>query len=188
MALLPKNVTSPPIDANPVPPFDVPSVPVTPELNGSPVQFVSVPLVGVPNSGVTRVGLVANTKAPLPVSPVTAEAKFALDGVPSHVATPAPSPDIPVLTGSPVAFVNVTALGVPKFGVVSVGLVANTTVLPDPVVVAAVNAPPDPANTGADMVVLIAISASPVGSVTTALNPFPLVTVTLVTVPAPAAK
>lgn len=35
---------------------------------GSPVQFVSVPLVGVPNMGVTSVGEVANTSEPEPVS------------------------------------------------------------------------------------------------------------------------
>lgn len=35
---------------------------------GNPVQFVSVPDVGVPRAGVTRVGLVANTSDPEPVS------------------------------------------------------------------------------------------------------------------------
>jgi hypothetical protein len=34
------------------------------------------------------------------------------------VATPVPSPDIPVATGNPVAFVNTPADGVPRFGVV----------------------------------------------------------------------
>ena len=33
-----------------------------------PVQFVSTPLAGVPRAGVTSVGLVAKTNAPLPVS------------------------------------------------------------------------------------------------------------------------
>ena len=32
------------------------------------MQFVNVPLAGVPNAGVTKVGLVANTNEPLPVS------------------------------------------------------------------------------------------------------------------------
>jgi hypothetical protein len=50
----------------------------------------------------------------------------------SAVATPVPSPDIPVDTGSPVAFVSVTVEGVPRLGVVSVGDVALTT-LPVPV-------------------------------------------------------
>ena len=35
---------------------------------GKPVQFVSVPLDGVPSAGVTNVGDVANTNAPVPVS------------------------------------------------------------------------------------------------------------------------
>ena len=97
---------------------------------GLPVQLVSTPLVGVPktgvtmtmlvlvhaeitplatvpSAGVTNVGLVPNTNAPVPVSPVTAEAKFALDGVAKKVATPAPNPLIPDATGSPVQLVNV---------------------------------------------------------------------------------
>jgi len=40
---------------------------------GKLVQFVSVPLDGVPKAGVTNVGLVANTKEPVPVSSVTAD-------------------------------------------------------------------------------------------------------------------
>lgn len=107
---------------------------------GLPVQLVSTPLVGVPNTGVTitmlvlvhaeitplatvpntgavivgdvnvgvaSVGLVPNTNAPVPVSPVTAEAKFALDGVAKNVATPLPNPLMPDATGSPVQLVNV---------------------------------------------------------------------------------
>ena len=41
-------------------------------------------------------GEALNTSAPLPVSSVTAAARFALDGVPSQVATPAPSDVMPV--------------------------------------------------------------------------------------------
>jgi hypothetical protein len=97
---------------------------------GLPVQLSSTPLVGVPNTGVvntilvevhaeilplatmpnagvTNVGDVANTSAPDPVSPVTAEIKFALVGVAKKVATFAPSPLTPVDTGSPVQLVNV---------------------------------------------------------------------------------
>ena len=37
-------------------------------LAAGPVKFVATPLAGVPNAGVTNVGLVANTNAPLPVS------------------------------------------------------------------------------------------------------------------------
>jgi len=62
----------------------------------STVQLLKVPLVGVPSKGVVSVGEVANTKAPVPVSPVTAEAKFAEEGVPRNVATPAPRDVIPV--------------------------------------------------------------------------------------------
>jgi hypothetical protein len=76
--------------------------------------------------GVTRVGEVPKTKAPLPVSPVTAEAKLAEEGVARKVATPDPSPEIPVETGKPVALVNVTELGVPKSGVIRVGELAKT--------------------------------------------------------------
>jgi len=107
--------------------------PDTPELIGRPVQLVSVPLVGVPRSGVTSVGLVANTSAPEPVSSVTAEARLALDGVARNVATPVPRPDTPVLIGSPVQLVRVPEDGVPSTGVTSVGLVAST-IEPEPVV------------------------------------------------------
>jgi hypothetical protein len=65
---------------------------------------------------------VANTKAPEPVSPVTAAAKLAEDGVAKKVATPVPRPLTPVLIGSPVAFVKVPEAGVPSIGAVSVGL------------------------------------------------------------------
>jgi hypothetical protein len=80
----------------PVPPLATGSVPVTPVLRGKPVAFVSVAEAGVPNAGVTSVGLVANTKAPEPVSPVTAAAKLADEGVPKNVATPAPKDVRPV--------------------------------------------------------------------------------------------
>jgi hypothetical protein len=46
-------------------------LPVTPVVRGKPVAFVNVPLDGVPNAGVTNVGLVANTIAPLPVLELT---------------------------------------------------------------------------------------------------------------------
>ena len=68
--------------------------PLTPVEIGNPVQLVSVPLVGVPKIGVTSVGEVAKTAAPVPVSSVSAERKFALDGVARNVATPVPSPVI----------------------------------------------------------------------------------------------
>lgn len=99
-----------------------------------PVMFVPTSAEGVPRAGVTSVGDIENTKAPEPVSSVTAEAKFAELGVAKNVATPVPKPLIPVLTGSPVAFVNVTEVGVPSIGVTSVGDVAKT-LLPVPVLV-----------------------------------------------------
>jgi hypothetical protein len=101
---------------------------------GLPVQLVNTPLVGVPKTGVTItmlvlvhaeitplatvpktgavkvgdaiVGLVPNTNAPVPVSPVTADAKFAELGVAKNVATFAPNPLMPDATGSPVQLVN----------------------------------------------------------------------------------
>jgi hypothetical protein len=97
-----------------------------------PVIFVPTSAEGVPNAGVTKVGLVANTKAPLPVSSVTAEIRLADDGVAKKVATPAPRPDTPVLIGRPVALVKVPLVGVPRIGVTRVGDVANTNA-PDPV-------------------------------------------------------
>jgi hypothetical protein len=109
-----------------VPPLAVGSVPVTPVVKGKPVALVNVALVGVPRIGVTSVGLVAKTLAPLPVSSVKAAARFALDGVARKVATPVPKPDTPVAIGSPVAFVKVALVGVPRIGVTSVGEVANT--------------------------------------------------------------
>jgi hypothetical protein len=63
---------------------------------------------------VPRVGLVPNTAAPLPVSSVKAEAKFAEVEVPRKVATPVASPETPVEIGNPVALVNVPEAGVPS--------------------------------------------------------------------------
>lgn len=63
---------------------------------GKPVALVSTAEDGVPKAGVTSVGLVANTKAPEPVSPVTAAAKLAELGVPKNVATPVPKAVKPV--------------------------------------------------------------------------------------------
>jgi hypothetical protein len=76
--------------------------------------------VATPSVGVTNVGLVANTNSPDPVSPVTAAAKLALEGVTKKVAIPAPNPDTPVDIGNPVQLTNTPAEGVPKSGVTSV--------------------------------------------------------------------
>jgi hypothetical protein len=104
----------------------VPS-PETPVLIGKPVALVKVPLEGVPRAGVTKVGLLANTKAPEPVSSLTAEAKLADEGVAKKVATPLPKPLTPVEIGNPVAFVKVAEAGVPNAGVTRVGLFDRTT-------------------------------------------------------------
>ena len=53
-----------------------------------PVKFVTTPLLGVPSAGVTRVGLVANTLAPDPVSSVSAVASCAEVNDPSDAALP----------------------------------------------------------------------------------------------------
>jgi len=95
--------------------------PITPVLKGSPVIFVATPEAGVPSKGVTNVGELANTLAPVPVSSVRAAARFAEEGVAKNVATPLPKPLTPVLIGKPVALVSVTLVGVPRIGVTSVG-------------------------------------------------------------------
>ena len=100
--------------------------PDTPVEIGRPVQLVKVPDVGVPNNGVVRVGEVANTKSPLPVSSVTAAAKLADEGVAKKVATLAAKPETPVEIGKPVQLVRVPEEGVPKAGVTRTGDVANT--------------------------------------------------------------
>ena len=83
-------------------------------------------------TGFDIVGAVPNTKAPEPVSSVTAASKLADDGVAKNVAMPVPNPLTPVLIGSPVQLVKVPDVGVPNIGVTKVGLVANTNA-PDPV-------------------------------------------------------
>lgn len=93
---------------------------------GNPVVFVSVPADGVPMLGVVRIGLVPNTRAPVPVSSVTAVARFAEDGVARNAAIPAASPEMPEATGNPVQFVSTPDVGVPRRGVINVGLVLNT--------------------------------------------------------------
>jgi hypothetical protein len=80
----------------------------------SAVQFDKLPLEGVPNAGVTNVGEVANTNAPVPVSSVTADIKFAELGVARNVATPVPNPLTPVEIGKPETLVSVPELGVPS--------------------------------------------------------------------------
>ena len=109
--------------------------PETPVEIGRPVALVSVADVGVPRTGVTSVGEVAKTSAPVPVSSVSAAARFADDGVAKKVATPVPRPETPVEIGNPVAFVRVPLVGVPRTGVTKVGDVVSATTVPEPLVV-----------------------------------------------------
>ena len=83
--------------------------------------------VAAPMTGVTNVGVLANTAAPVPVSSVSAAARFALDGVAKNVATFAAKPETPVAIGKPVQLVNVPEVGTPRIGVTQVGLVLNTS-------------------------------------------------------------
>jgi len=133
VGLVDKTLLPEPVElVTPVPPLATGSVPVTPVESGNPVALVITPDEGVPKAGVTNVGLVANTLAPVPVSSVKTDAKLALDGVAKNAATLAAKPLMPVLTGNPVQFVKVPLVGVPKTGVTNVGLVERT-VLPVPV-------------------------------------------------------
>ena len=84
---------------------------------------------------VPAVNVVRVKPVPLPMS------KAPLAGV---VVSPVPPfaigrvPVTPVLSGKPVALVNVALVGVPRIGVTKVGLVANTA---EPVPVSSVKAP-----------------------------------------------
>jgi hypothetical protein len=86
---VPKNVATPvPSEVIPVPPFATGNVPFTPVVNGKPVQFVKVPPVGIPMSGVIKVGEEANTNEPEPVSSETADANTEDVNVPKLVMVP----------------------------------------------------------------------------------------------------
>ena len=85
---------------------------------GYPEQYCKLPLPGVPNTGeinvaLFSVGLVANTADPLPVSSVSAAARFALDGVARKVDTPVPRPVTPLrgALAATVALPTVTVAG-----------------------------------------------------------------------------
>lgn len=71
-----------------IPPILVESHAVRPE--AVPVALVATRADGVPRAGVTSVGELAKTKAPVPVSSVTALARLAELGVERKVPTPAP--------------------------------------------------------------------------------------------------
>ena len=57
-------------------------------MDAVPLAFVRTTADGVPRFGVTRVGLVANTAAPLPVSSVSAAERLAEEKEPREVALP----------------------------------------------------------------------------------------------------
>jgi hypothetical protein len=103
-----------PKEVIPVPPLATGKISLTPVVKERSVQFERLPDAGVPNAGVTNVGLVANTRAPVPVSSVMAAAKLALEGVARKAATLLPRPLIPVDTGRPVQLVRVPDEGVPS--------------------------------------------------------------------------
>jgi hypothetical protein len=75
------------VDVRPVPPLATGRVPVTPVVKGKPVALVSVPLDGVPNMGVTSVGLVDKTTLPVPVEFVTPVPPLATGSVPVRLDT-----------------------------------------------------------------------------------------------------
>ena len=77
----------------------VPS-PETPVLIGRPVALVSTPLAGVPSAGVTNVGLLAKTNAPVPVSSEITPAS-SLDEVAANTLNLFPvSATVPLVAGS----------------------------------------------------------------------------------------
>jgi hypothetical protein len=93
------------------------TVPVSLALIRVALVGIVVPLmlvaVATPKTGVTRVGVVDNTVAPVPVEVVTPVPPLATPRVPVT----------PVDRGSPVALVRTPDAGVPRAGVVSTGLV-----------------------------------------------------------------
>jgi hypothetical protein len=83
--------------------------------------------VATPMLGVTNVGDVANTRAPDPVSSLTAEARFADDGVPRNVAIPVPKDVIPV---PPFATAIVDPVHVPAVIVPTVVMLSSPVYVP----------------------------------------------------------
>ena len=97
------------------------------------VGRVRVPVLVIEEMlGVDKVGEFAKTSAPEPVSSVTAKAKLDELGTPRNAATPVPRPLIPVDTGRLVQLERFPEDGVPRFGDIKVGELANTKA-PEPV-------------------------------------------------------
>lgn len=130
-----------------VPPLATGNTPVTPVVNGSPVQDVNTPAVGVPRAGVVRDGDVLNTRLVLvvPVAPAAVYPVILLKAVmlaEDAFVPPFATGRTPVIppAGIPVQLERLPLLGVPNTGVTKVGEVLKTRfVLVVPVVPAAVN-------------------------------------------------
>ena len=99
-------------------------LPVTPVVNGSPVALVSTPDAGVPRAGVTNVGLVANTAAPVPVGLLMTPSSCA------EVVEANCDSGLPVTPHVAQAIVPVVVIGPPVIGPVVAMLV--TVPLPPP--------------------------------------------------------
>ena len=98
---LPNHVATPePNDVIPVPPRATANVPVVPVERGSPVQFVSVPLVGVPRIGVVSVGDVAHTKLSEPVKVLPASVSSALENACTVLPMALVNISVPLCSGS----------------------------------------------------------------------------------------
>src|ERR1051325_828011 len=106
--------------------------PLTPVVIGSAVPLVRLTADGVPRFGVTSTGELAKTLTPVPVLSLSAPSRFALENVPSSVAPPDGGPATPVAIGRPVQLPRLPEAGMPRFGAISVGPLANTN-WPDPV-------------------------------------------------------
>lgn len=85
--------------------------------------------VAAPMTGVTRVGVVANTAEPVPVSSVKAVRKLVLLGVAKNVVMPVANPLTPVAIGKPVQLVKVPLAGVPSAGATNVELVNSSALV-----------------------------------------------------------
>jgi hypothetical protein len=123
-----------PPEAPPPPPgmFTVTSAPDAVAVTPAPVKFIdpTAAVICVPSS---EIGMVA---AAVGVAQVPSPRQKVVDDadVPELRLVTGRLPVTPVDSGSPVALVSVTAEGVPRFGVVSTGDVANT-LLPVPVLI-----------------------------------------------------
>ncbi len=108
------------------------AVPMFPE-DISQADVLVTGSVCVVRMGFVSVGAVPKTATPVPVSSVSAEARFALLGVARKDATLLPSPLTPVLIGKPVALESVPLLGVPKAPFSTTNAPAEPTLTPSAV-------------------------------------------------------